>query len=160
MPFSDRLSPRLHKKRNIVVLWNSLWPTLLDRDVASVEGSNKARLGQRVFKGEELVLGDVLGSRLEDSLGTDGAEVGTLAVTQRQLAAVVLGRVQAVWVAHIDQLALPAEVLVVACVQSVFARLVHTELQREQRVFAPRDVRIHMNLVQVLRQVSEPLAAH
>lgn len=52
-----------------------------------------------------------------------------------------------------------AEVLVIAGVEGVLAALVRAELQREQRVLAPRHVGVHVDLVQGLGQVSEPLTA-
>lgn len=55
-------------------------------------------------------------------------------------------------------LAAGAQVLVVAGVQRVLAALVGAELQREQRVLAPRHVGVHVDLVQRLRQVREALA--
>lgn len=51
-----------------------------------------------------------------------------------------------------------AEILVVAGVQRVLATFVSTELQREERVLAPGHVGVHVDLVQALRKVREPLA--
>lgn len=52
------------------------------------------------------------------------------------------------------------KVFVVACVECVFSRLVRVEFQGEQGVLAPRDVGVHVDLVQVFRKVGEPLSAH
>lgn len=51
-----------------------------------------------------------------------------------------------------------AEVLVITSVQRVLPALVNSELQREQRVLAPRHVGVYVDLVQRLGQVGEALA--
>lgn len=47
---------------------------------------------------------------------------------------------------------------VVTCVQCISTALICTELQREKRVFTPRNIGVNMNLVLWLGQMSEPLA--
>jgi len=50
--------------------------------------------------------------------------------------------------------------LVVARVQGITTALLGTELQRKERILAPRNVGIHMDLILRLREMSEPLASN
>ncbi len=74
----------------------STYPTLLDGDVSGVGGRDEAGLGERVLEGEELVLGDGGGPRLEHGPRPDGRQVLARGVAQRQVAPVVLAREVAV----------------------------------------------------------------
>lgn len=64
--------------------------TLLHRHVFLIEPSDKCSLRKAVLEREQLIPGDSCGSRLQNSLGADGREVGAGAVAQRERAGVVL----------------------------------------------------------------------
>lgn len=77
--------------------------TLFDGHESGVEGGHEAGLRKGVLQGEEFVLGDGVGTGLEDGFRTDGTQVRPVSVPQRQLAAVVFGGEQAVFVAGFHQ---------------------------------------------------------
>jgi hypothetical protein len=52
------------------------------------------------------------------------------------------------------------QILVVASVDGVLPGLVVSELESEESVLAPRDIRVHVNLVEIFRKMSESLPAH
>lgn len=130
---------------------------LLHRHVLCVHGGHERRLRQRVLQREQFVPRDSLRARLQHRLRADRRQVQAVTVAQCQVAAVVLGTEQAVVGAAWLQLAVAVQVLVVACVQCVTAALLRAELQREQRVFAPRNIGVHMDLVLAVGQVRESL---
>lgn len=83
---------------------------LLHRHVLAVQCGDEGRLRQRVLQREQLVARHRLRAGLQHRLRADRRQVQAVPVAQRQMAAVVLGREQAVVGALVLQLAVRVEI--------------------------------------------------
>lgn len=83
--------------------------------------------------------------------------VRSAGLPQGERSLMILGREQAVRIALIDELSLPRQILVVARVQGVLSAFLHAELESEESVFAPGNVGVDVDLVEILGEVRKSL---